>query len=476
MSIIKKSSSFIAFSVGSGGSAAILLFTVPFLTRTLSPSEYAVGAMFVTVTTLMLYVCSVGMDQVFVRFFYELSSHFKKSQLLLGCAFITLLATFLVMLIISPLKHIFVRSFFQEQNVYLFYAVVLGIFVFCFNRFSLLYLLLNKYAYWYSTLQIIQSAIYFVSIIVMHYMWDVDNFWLMIISQLVAQSLVFLISFIPLRKFLIVKALGFSKVLSVEKLKSYIDYGWPFIFSFSFAWAMQSVDRLMLLHLAGSYYLGIYAAAFSLTAPLVLMQGVFANIWTSTLNQKISENMEGSRVFFQDVYKWVSFLMMQCILILVLTRHVIILFLGSKFHDSIEIFLMLLFLPFLYVLTEIVQTGLIYAKKSKTLILPTFLSMTVNVLLSFMFIPSMGAMGAAIAIASAYFLNFIIRYFIAKRYFHIKTVDIRFMFCFFLCLSMVYFASTHAGYLVPRVLISCFVITALYYNDIKFLISNFRAA
>ena len=62
---------FLSFSIGGYVNTLIGLITVPIITRMLSPEQYGVSSLINMITEIMVILCCLGMDQGFVRFFYE---------------------------------------------------------------------------------------------------------------------------------------------------------------------------------------------------------------------------------------------------------------------------------------------------------------------------------------------------------------------------------------------------------------------
>ena len=65
---------FLSFSIGSYIAVFIGLITVPITTRMLSPKQYGIFSMISTMVEMLMVICSLGMEQGFIRYFYDVES------------------------------------------------------------------------------------------------------------------------------------------------------------------------------------------------------------------------------------------------------------------------------------------------------------------------------------------------------------------------------------------------------------------
>ena len=91
--------SFLSFSVGNYINIFIGLLTVPITTRMLSPEQYGVSSFFLMITNILATVCSLSLEQGFIRFFYDESKE-NRGKLLYNCLVYSVLTISLISILI----------------------------------------------------------------------------------------------------------------------------------------------------------------------------------------------------------------------------------------------------------------------------------------------------------------------------------------------------------------------------------------
>lgn len=129
----------LTYGVGSVGSAVIGILTVPFLTRILSPAEYGKGTLFITIISLLFYICNIGLVQGYERFYYDKNYAMNKQRLFFQTLSITLSVFCFVSFVMFFFKDLFLKFFFQTNNLQIFYLLILALFFY----------ILNALLFWY---------------------------------------------------------------------------------------------------------------------------------------------------------------------------------------------------------------------------------------------------------------------------------------------------------------------------------------
>ena len=104
---------FLSFSVGNWVNIIIGIIAIPLVTRILSPEEYGRVSMFILAVNIGLIIVNLGIDQSFVRFYYEEDKN-NKSKLLLQC----LKLPVIVFIIISFVIFLFQRNISRLLKLY----------------------------------------------------------------------------------------------------------------------------------------------------------------------------------------------------------------------------------------------------------------------------------------------------------------------------------------------------------------------
>ena len=68
---------FLSFSIGGYVALVIGFFTTPVTTRMLSPKQYGISSIYLLVVNILMLLAMLGLDQGFVRYFYDENEEYK---------------------------------------------------------------------------------------------------------------------------------------------------------------------------------------------------------------------------------------------------------------------------------------------------------------------------------------------------------------------------------------------------------------
>ncbi|MHB9309935.1 lipopolysaccharide biosynthesis protein, partial [Fusobacterium polymorphum] len=144
--------------------ALIGLITVPIITRMLSPEQYGVSSLINVITEIMVVVCCLGMDQGFVRFFYEEKEENRGALLynsLYYCFFITPIS-FIIIFLLKKRISIFILG---KEDGLIWILIILSILFGVLKLFSFLVIRMQQRGKVYSLLNVLIKILEFLFII-----------------------------------------------------------------------------------------------------------------------------------------------------------------------------------------------------------------------------------------------------------------------------------------------------------------------
>jgi len=391
------------------------------LTRMLSPAAYGEGMLFISTLECLFFLCNVGMDQVFVRHFYEPIYRHKLPLLLYRCIALVLLNTILIFLILAltgVTKSLFTAFHISYSSSWL-YCLLIGTLLFVFLRFAQLIPRLLENPKIYSAANFTRGGFFLGSALLFIYSGH-KNANIIIYAELIAMTTVVCLLIITYHKQWNPLSISCHELFERTESKSFLCYGFPFIFSLSLTWVFNNIDKFMLLKWSNLHELGIYTAAFALASPLVMLQSVFTTAWAPKMNQLMISGAEQAKHTLSKTFRNTAWILTLGALALILLKHIIVLFLGPKFRSASDIFPWLLFMPYFYALSEITVAGIVKFKKSIWNIPISLICLATNLIGCYFLIPRFGAKGAAIAVAMSFALFFILRTGIAFKYYRFK--------------------------------------------------------
>ena len=150
-SLIKK---FLSFSVGGYINLIIGFFIIPITTRMLSPEQYGIYSLINVISQILVILCSLSMEQSFVRFFFEEEEE-KRGKLLYTTMFpffILSMVFFILLFIFRERVSIFIVG--KNENIIWIY-LIFSIFFRALNIFSFLVIRMKQRGNLYSIITVL---------------------------------------------------------------------------------------------------------------------------------------------------------------------------------------------------------------------------------------------------------------------------------------------------------------------------------
>lgn len=430
---------FLSFSMGNWIVLIISLVSTPIMTRILSPEDYGTLSLFLIVINLFNIISLLGIDQSFIRFYYE--SDIVRRQFMLNIAILVSSTVFILIILLMALTKPFSTYFLLGTNDNLIFIVFcLVLLVSIYNRYNYVLLRMEQKGKLYSLLQVIQKLIDFTAFLGLYYIFIKEdiNLYLAVYSYAIASIVVFLVGLIINNKVWInTLKQAIETKFDFKMVKDLIYYGIPLSITVLITWVFQFVDRMILNHYAGVYEVGIYMAAFKLVAIISIIQTSFTTFWVPLSNQRFVQN-SNDKEFFEKMFSKVLYAMIGIGLLVILFKDVLVIFFGQDFASAVDLIPMLILVPITYTLSEITVVGINFFKKTKFHIYISLIACLVNVLGLLALVPLYGAQGAAISTGITYVLYFLIRSYVGLKLFSFNIVTWKncFLFVGFLILCV----------------------------------------
>lgn len=458
MSLLKK---FISFSIGGYISLIIGLLTTPIITRMISPEEYGIFSMYNLTINILMFVVMLGLDQGFVRFFYEEETLNAKSALLKKSLKIPMIILIILLPILWIFRDLLVKFIFGNENskVLIFY-IFIGLFFSVLNRFSNLAVRMQQKGKLYSFIQVMNQVGNFILILVIYRIYG-DNYRVLILSLIGSTFLTVIISIFFEKK------LWFSFENKTKvKYRDLLEYSYPIAITVIVSWLFQSADKLFIKHYSDLQEVGLYAAAFKIIALLNIIQSGFNTFWVPVSFEKYEKEKENIE-FFQKIFKLISFTMLIIGICILLGKDILILILGKKFEDAVKIFPVLVFMPIMNTVSEVTVVGINFKKKTKYHLIISLVITVFNLVGNYLLVPILGAIGAAISTGISFFIFFILRTYFSKKSFDCKYNIKKFVILSILLLFYSIYLSFNSANILGYVYGCMLLILTLYlYKDI----------
>lgn len=394
----------IIFAISSFGTKALSFLLLPLYTSILTTTEYGTADLITTTATLLMFILSINISSSVLRFTLEQR---ENGSNILSYGFRILL--------IGTLTCCLILGIFAYLNLFkwplLFYIFIL------FYFFALvLYEIMTNYlraidkvrevaiAGVLSSFLIIVCNIFFLLIFKIGLIGYILS---LVIGPLLASFYCIYTAKEPIATYTIVEC-------PKELKRDMLEYCIPLIFNNVALWINAFLDRFFITFYCGVSENGIYSVAGKIPTILATCYSVFAGAWTiSAIKEFDSKDSDG---FFSKTYNYYGALMTTfCSCIIIINIPLAKLLYSNDFFVAWKYSSVLLISVMFNTLTVFQGSIFSAAKATRAVATTTIISAVVNIIMNILLIPHMGALGAAIATAIAYFTMWFARFILAKK-------------------------------------------------------------
>lgn len=186
-----------------------------------------------------------------------------------------------------------------------------------------------------------------------------------------------------------------------------LQFSIPLIFSGFSWWVVSSSDRYFVSWMCGTAENGIYSVAYKIPTILQAMGNVFSQAWTYTLYD--SYNSEEGKKYIAKVYDVYNFVFcLGCSLLIIMDVFLSKLLYSNEFYEAWKYVPVLLLSVIFNGAAGLVSAFLAIYKKTKTSMRISITATIMNIILNWLLIVVFqNAMGAAIATAITFFVNWV---------------------------------------------------------------------
>ncbi len=440
------------FAISSFGTKFLSFLLVPLYTNVLTTEEYGVADLITTTATLLIFVLTINIADAVLRFSIERKS--KQEEILSYGIRVIILGTLWCAIGLG----IVVLVGVLDWPLYYYLFVLLSF------SFTALYQVLTNYlrgidkvkqvaiAGIISSAAIITGNIIFLLVIRLGIVGYLVS---LILGPMVAS----IYCMIAINEPLVIYLRNFcDKVTRIEMR----EYCFPLIFNNVALWINAFLDRYFVTYYKDVGANGIYSVASKIPTILATCYTVFSQAWNlSAIKEFDSDDKDG---FFAKTYSVYNALVCVVCSVLILSNIFLAKILyAKKFFMAWQYSSVLLLSVMFNSLTIIIGSVFSAVKETKAIATTTVISAVVNTVLNIFLIPLMGPLGAAIATAAAYFVMWVIRLVLSRKYIKIKNNWLRDCLVYGILVMQVVFEHTSNHLDIGQV--SCFLGIILIYRE-----------
>lgn len=395
-------------SIGKICTQLITFFLLPVYTAVLSNEEYGVVDLLNTLTSLLLPIATLQIEQGIFRYLLDCRENKEKQTTLITTVskFILVQSAIciLIFLCASPFIH-------NEYKYFLMANLLMGIL----SSISLQIcrgLGDNKtYAvgsFITGALTVILNVIFIVA-----FKWGAYG---MLIATAISNLLCAIYVFVKKKIYKYIDIKQNDKKL----LKDIVKYSVPLIPNMISWWIVSASDRTIISAVIGVAQNGIYSAANKFSGIFSTLYSVFNLTWTESASVNI--NSEDRDEFFSKIFDFiVRFFGSLCLETIAVMPFVFGILVNEKFAESYYQIPILILGSVFNILVSFLGSVYVAKKLTKEIAKTSIIAAIINIVVNITLINQIGLYAASISTVIAYFAMFIYRWIDVKKYVSIKT-------------------------------------------------------
>ena len=393
------------YSLGPIIGAFISFITIPLITYFIAPDEFGKVSMFTLATNLVELVIYLGLDQSYVKYYFEFNKNDVFWNSLIPSFLFSIITSALIMVFYKPIS---ICLFDVENEIVLVSMLALYMPFSVLGRFHTMFARVSERAIRYSAFTILSKLLLLVFCIVFFFITG-KQFRSVIYATTLSLAVATLIMMAISYKEISLRGVSLSWTIISKLLK----YGLPLIPATIIGWLLNSTDKVMLRSICGYEQLGLYSAALKIVSVLAIVQSCFVAFWTPIA---FRWNKEGASIEkYEKVGEIISFVLALLFSLLLLGKDVIISILSPGYHDAVMIIPFLLLHPIMYTMSEVTVVGIYFTGKSTMTIVVAIVSCIINIGGNVLLVPRYGAIGASVATGVSYCVYFWVRTIISNK-------------------------------------------------------------
>lgn len=406
----KLASNTLIFAIGTFSSKILSFLLMPFVTRMMGTGDYGSADLIQQTVNVLIPVVTLQVNSAALRFSLDRAKN-KADVFTVGVR--TTLIGFAIFLFFSyPISLITINDFNLGEYILL---IVLFVLVSSFRQLCQQFVRGSGYVKLFAIDGIISTAttLLFTILFLGPFKWGVTGYIMAIIAS-DACSVIFFTVTAKLYRYVKPKVL--EKSITSQMLK----YCVPLIPTVILWWIINVSDRYMITYFVGSSANGLYTAASKIPNFVILFSQIFIDAWQlSAVDEQ--ENKEARAHFFTKVFRVYSGGVFAVASGLILfCQFITKILVSDAFYDSWQYVPILIIATTYSCIVNFLASVYMAEKKSVMSLLTASSGAVTNIVLNFVFIPIMGANGAALATVCAFLVVFATRGLNTRKYIKIN--------------------------------------------------------
>ena len=402
------------YFISSISSLFIAIFSLPIFTRLLSPSDFAILALFVLFGSLTSQIISLSLTEASRKFFFDDLNFVKiNSTNFLAVIFIFILFGFIIFLLTDKISNYIFDNKISDNMVMISYLY--GCIIWFYQYLNTLFIIQQK-SFDYFLINFfsnIASPLLAVLILL--------NTELTYEARVIAMFSIFFIScFIS---FYLNRGL-FKIEFDFKSIKKSFIFSIPLVPNSIVSQVHEATDKTMTNYFLGLNSLGILSIAVRIADISKLIINSFLQAWDPYFLKNVSKDLLNKKKILSRFYIILSVIFLSCFSVSLFSEEIIKVLTVKEYFFTIKYIPLICFSIFLvHIFTSLSVNQLIKTEKTGTFFKVSLISLFINVFLNLLLIPKFQIYGAIYATMISGIFSGAYSFFLGQKYF---KIDIKF--------------------------------------------------
>ena len=447
-------------ALGQFSSKILVFLLVPLYTSILTPAEYGVYDILITIVSLFTPFLTLLISEAVMRFCLDKD---VDSRQVLSIGVYTVIIGTVVMLLVTPVFNLVETIKPYKWWITVFFVV------------SNLYSVLTQYLKGVERVKLYTICGILSTVFTIFF-----NLLFLLVFELRLMGYIFAYVLTHILLILIIFAKGktYRQLLPLGEIKKgfikeMLAYSAPMLPNSISWWINNSADKYMLMWFVDMSAVGIYSVAHKIPSMLTVVIGIFMSAWQISVVEDFGTE-EGSRFFNKTYNRFVVLNILACAFLVTFSKPIGALLFAREFSIAWKYSMILIIGSSFHAISGFLGSVFTTVKKTKVLFHSTFCGALLNIVLNAVLISFCGIMGAVVATSASYVFTYIIRRYSARKYIKIKTPFLKYLLSYILVLTQSFLALRDTKLTFVLTILILLGILLCYRQDILALISNFR--
>ncbi|SDX70075.1 Membrane protein involved in the export of O-antigen and teichoic acid [Ruminococcaceae bacterium YAD3003] len=446
------------FALGNIATKFITFFLVPLYTNALSKPEYGIVDLVSTISIVLAPILILNINEAVMRFSLDKNADYER---IMSIGLSALVGGILIGIAVIPISSLFNSISSLGLLIYL-YTISLGS-----SQLFLSYLRGREKLILYSIGNFLNTLLIaiFNILFLLYFKLGVKGY---IYAFILSYTITAIYAFIAANISRVIIKFKFDIMLAKQMVK----YSVVLIPNTFMWWIMNSSDRVMVTYYLGAAANGVYAISNKLPSLISLFASVFSQAWSYSAVREDGSVDESE--YSNSVFKmFISVVMLCGIGLLTVIKVFLYYYVAESFFEAWK------YTPFLIIgcvylaLATFMSTSYTVHKDSFGFLFSAAFGASLNVVLNFMLILTVGIQGAAIATCISYIAVFLFRLFHTRKYlyYNVNIKEFYFGTIMMIITTILMFVDNIYGFLFQFLILAISLI--FYYKSWMPLISKF---